>query len=162
MSFHRVKFEQPISHDLILTIDLLDPEVRTVQLLQQLYLISKEASSGKDMEKFWRRKEATSRYVVGQLLLAEPILKALRRELRTVSSGVTVNTEHIGELLRNELIKRDALEGEKAEAASKLVRRVLRRRQKERAADAQVSDAAAAPLTEAVKPVKVETATPIA
>lgn len=46
--------------------------------------------------------------------------------------------------------------------ADLLVPRALRRRRKERAADAQASDAAAPPLTEATKPVKLVTATPVA
>jgi len=125
---HRVRSDQPTSHDLVLSIDLLDPACKPAQLLQQLFLISREASGGTEMEKFWRHKQATSRYVLAQLLLSQPLVKAIRRELRGVAPGISVSLEQIEELLRAEVLKRDALEGDRAEAATKLVRRSLRRR----------------------------------
>jgi hypothetical protein len=127
---HRVYFEQPIRHELVLSIDLLDPAVKPVQHVRDLSLLSREAASAGTMTKFWKQREATSRFVVGQLLLSDPILKLLSREIRTLSGGVRVTPEHLAELLRNEVLKRDVLEGERAGAATKLVRRLGRKRAK--------------------------------
>ena len=44
---HRVRFEQPISNDLVFTADLLDPEAKPQQLIEKLYLISKEAGASR-------------------------------------------------------------------------------------------------------------------
>ena len=136
---YRVRFEQPISHDLILTIDVLDPSQKTAKLVQDLYLISREATTASDLDRYCKQREATSRYVVGQLLLSDSVLRLLRREIRKVSSGISVTTEHLAALLRNEVIKRDALEGDKATAAGRLIRRAARRRLKaEQAEEASV------------------------
>jgi hypothetical protein len=125
---YRVRFEQPISHDLILSIDLLDPAQKAAKLVQDLYLISREGTNASDLDRYCKQREATSRYVVSQLLLTDPFLRLLRREIRKVSSGISVTTEHLAALLRNEVIKRDALEGEKAAAAGRLIKRAARRR----------------------------------
>jgi len=76
---HRVKFEQPIQHELVLAIDLLDPDVKAARLLQDLYLISREATAGGDMDKYWQRQQCTNRYVIGQVLLTEPVLTAIAK-----------------------------------------------------------------------------------
>jgi hypothetical protein len=139
---HRVKFEQPVGCEEILSLDLLDPSVRAVDLIPRLYLLSREAANTDDLEEHRKRCEVTSRYVVGQLLLTEPVLKVVRREIRTLDPDVRVTTEHLGELLHNEVIKRDVLDGDRAAAAVKIVRRAARRRQ--RKADQEGEPVAAA------------------
>lgn len=126
---HRVYFEQPIRSELVIALDLLNATVKAAELVEGLSLLSREGAESGSMEKYWKQKEATSRFTVGQLLLTDPFLRLLRREIRT-ASNVTVSTEHLANLLRNEVLKRDVLEGERASAAAKLVRRVARRRAK--------------------------------
>jgi hypothetical protein len=134
---YRVRFEQPISHDLVFDLDLLDPACRTSELLQMLYLISRDAIGGEEIDRYWRQKEATNRFVVAQILLSSPLLSTLRRELRRLAPGIRVSVEGLSELLQLEVLKRDVLEGEKADVATKRVRRALRKRERERAVEAE-------------------------
>jgi hypothetical protein len=158
---YRIRFEQPVSHDLVFELDLLDPECRTSDLVEMLYLISREAVGGEEIDRYWRQKEATNRFVIAQLLLSPPMLTALRRELRRLAPGIRVTEETLGELLQLEVLKRDVLEGDKAETAGKRVRRATRKRERDRAAEEEekpVTPIAAAPLSAApitVKPVSV-------
>lgn len=133
----KIRYEQPIDYELAFSVCLTDPTKKPADLLSHLYLIAKESSNGKDIDRFWRQKEATSRYVLAQLILGDAVLGTLRRELRRLSPDVKVSCEGLATLLQTELLKRDALEGEKAEAAVTLVRRAQRRRaRKERTAEA--------------------------
>jgi hypothetical protein len=125
---HRVHFEQPIRSEQVLTLDLLDEGRRTADIVRDLALLSREATTSGTMEKYWKQKEATSRFVVGQLLLTDGVLRLLRGHIRHLSGGVKVTTEHLGDLLRTEVLKRDVLEGDRAEAATKLVRKLGRRK----------------------------------
>jgi predicted type IV restriction endonuclease len=125
---YRIRFEQPISHDHVFTVDLLDSGLKPQQLIDRLYLISKEAGGEGEIDRFWRHKEAMSRYVVAQLLLDSSVLTVIRRQLRTLYPGLKVTEEEIGELLRTEVLKRDALEGDKATAAGRAVRKSARKR----------------------------------
>lgn len=144
---HRVHFEQPIRSELVLSLDLLDPDRSTAAVVRDLALLSREATGSGTMQKYWKQKEATSRFVVGQLLLGEHVLRLLRRDIRQISGGLSVSTEHLGDLLRNEILKRDVLEGERAGAAAKLVKRLERRRRRASQPEAVVSGAAAVPAT---------------
>ena len=138
---HRVRFEKPIRHDLVLEVDLLAEE-RGAELLERLYLLSREACGNEAIDEYDRHREATSRYMVAQVLLADSVLAMVRRELRKVSPGLRITEDEIAELLRNDLLKRDALEGEKAVAAAALLKKVARRRARAAAAESPV----AAPL----------------
>jgi hypothetical protein len=125
---HRIRFEQPIDHDMVFEVNLLDQDAKPNQMLEKFYLISKEAGTSTALERFWQRREATSRYVVAHLLLEEKTLIGLRRNLRSLYKGLKVSTSDILEVLEKEVIKRDALEGDRAENAAKSVRRAVRRR----------------------------------
>lgn len=124
---HRLRFEQPIQSDQVFTIDLLDPDAKTSQCLEKLYLISKEASAGGQIDQYWRHKEATNRYVIGQLLLQDSMLAPLRRQLRALFPGLKTTEKELRELLETEVLKRDVLEGDKAEAARRVAKNSARR-----------------------------------
>lgn len=142
---HRVRFEQPIRADQVFSIDLLDPAAKPVELLEHLYLISREGAAASAMDDFWEQKEATSRYVVAQLLVSEPALSSVRRHLRRMYPGVKVTEADLAKLLASDVIKRDALEGPRAEEAAKVVRKYARRRARANAAEPLPSSAAQLP-----------------
>lgn len=125
---HRIKFEQPIDHDMVFQVDLLDPVVKPAEIVEKLYLVSKDAGNASQIDLYWKHKEATSRYVVAQLLLQESFLATVRRHLRALFPGLKISEGEIDRLIRAEVIKREALEGEKASAAERLVKRAERRR----------------------------------
>lgn len=127
---YRLRFEKPIQHDEVFTLDFLDPAAKPAQLLEKLYLISREAAGSSALGSYAQQKEATSRYVISQLLLDDSVLITVRRQLRRLFPGVRVGAEEIAGLLRNEVLKREVLEGERAGAAEKLVRRASRKQQR--------------------------------
>jgi hypothetical protein len=141
---YKLRFEKPIQADEAFAIDLLSPDVKPNQLLEKLYLISKEAGGGSAMESYYRQQEAKSRYVLGQVLLSEKVLTSVRRELRRLFPEVRATPAELGELLRAEVLKRDILEGERALAAEKAIRKGTRRRLREKASDEPPSNAAIA------------------
>jgi hypothetical protein len=51
----------------------------------------------------------------------------IRRELRRVSPGIRIDSEEIRNALQHDVIKRDVVEGEKADASRKLVSRAANR-----------------------------------
>jgi predicted type IV restriction endonuclease len=124
---HRMRFEQPIRSDEVFAFNLLDPDLKNVELLERLYLISQEGTAATAIDEYWEQKEATSRFVVAQLLLSANILSALRRQLRRMYPGVKITEEELAELLGNEVLKRDVLEGDRAAEAARIIKRHSRR-----------------------------------
>jgi hypothetical protein len=60
-------------------------------------------------------------------MLAEPVLKLVRRELRKASDGVKVDLQEVEQIVRSEVIRRNLIEGEEAEEAQKVVSRLYRK-----------------------------------
>jgi hypothetical protein len=127
---HRLRFEKPIQADEVFSIDLLDETTKTLALLERLYLVSKDAGGDSAISTFLQQKDATSRYVVAQLLLSEPVTSVVRRELRKLFPGVRIEQVAIADLVRNEVLKRECLEGERATTAERLARKAARKRQR--------------------------------
>ena len=49
-----------LSPDLVFELNLLDRECKTSDLVGMLYLISREAVGGEEIDRYWRQKEATT------------------------------------------------------------------------------------------------------
>jgi predicted type IV restriction endonuclease len=128
---YRIRYEKPVDYDLTFELDLMS-DTSPAELLSMLFLVARESSKGKEIDRFWRQKQATSRYVIAQLLLQDAPLALLRRELRRLSSDVRISCEELGRIVATEIIKRDALEGEEAANALAVVRRAQRRRVRQR------------------------------
>jgi hypothetical protein len=60
-----------------------------------------------------------SRFFLGALVLDEPVLDVIRRELRRVSPDVRIEIDQIKAVLSNEVLKREVIDGDKAEEARK-------------------------------------------
>lgn len=56
-------------------------------------------------------------------MLTDPVVDVVRRELRRISPGVRIESEDIRHAIVNEVIKREVLGGEDAEAAKKRIAR---------------------------------------
>lgn len=127
---HRIRFEQPIDHDLVFEVDLIDGITKASELLEKLYLVSREAGNATVIDLYWQSKEATSRYVLAQLLLSEGVLRVIRRQLRSLFKGTKITPEELAAVLQLEVLKREVLDGDKADAAAKTVKRAVRRRRR--------------------------------
>ena len=68
------------------------------------------------------------------MVLSEPVLEVIRRELRRVSPDVRIETDQIKEVLSTEVIKREVMEGEKAEEAAKKIARAANKALRAKAA----------------------------
>jgi predicted type IV restriction endonuclease len=121
---YHVLFSKPIDKQLIGEIDLTTVDCRDEAQQELLFLFTKEGFKRGAQAEMRDRKDATSRYVLSALILNnESVLNVIRRELRRVVE-VNVDEQDIANVLRDQVIKRDALEGPEAEEA---VRRVNRR-----------------------------------
>jgi hypothetical protein len=79
------------------------------------------------LDDYATQKQALSRFTVAATLLADPCLQAIWRELRRISKDVRIEIQDIEKVLLQDVIKREAIEGEKAAAARRLVARSAKR-----------------------------------
>jgi predicted type IV restriction endonuclease len=120
---HKIRFEQPITYDLVCSFDfsVLDP--KNMEHQERLFIICKEGLVKAAREEYHERVLTLNRFILGSLILSDEVLGVIRRELRKLSDGVLVEPEDISRVLSNEVLKRDVVEGEEASKAQAKVRK---------------------------------------
>ena len=119
--------------------------------VEPLYLLAKEGWTRSAVQEYDTERQALSRFSLAAVLMSEPILRLVRRQLRQMSPDARVELDQIKSVLLQEVLKRDVIEGEKAEDARKRVTRVNKARRAkvvEVAAPSENANATAAGATE--------------
>ncbi|MBI3304412.1 MAG: type I restriction enzyme HsdR N-terminal domain-containing protein [Deltaproteobacteria bacterium] len=124
---YRVIFAKPVDQELVVEFDLTTLNPRSASHLELLYPLTRDGMLKAALQDYHAQRQAMSRFSLAALLLSEPMLKILRRELRRLSPEVSVDIEEIRAVLADEVLKREVVEGEKAEEARKKIQRMLRR-----------------------------------
>jgi len=124
---HRIRFEQPISSDLVCTYDLTQLNPRNAKDQESLFLLTKEALAKNARDDYYEKVKSVNRFVIGSLILSDVVLSTIRRELRKLSDGVKIDTSEVGQIIRHEVLKRDIVEGEEADVARSRVDRFYKR-----------------------------------
>ncbi len=150
---YKVTFSKPIDQELIAEINFLSLNPRDSESLEHLYLLSREGWVKTALSDYYDQKQALSRFCVAAILLSEPQLKAIRREIKRLSPEVKVDVEQIQRVLEQEVLKREVMEGDKAEEARKRVTRALGRASKAPKEETVTSDPA--PATPKVVPAVI-------
>lgn len=118
-----VSFSKPISADLVLDLDLLSMSPSDEDAIEDLFLLSKEGIQRSGLDAYNDQLKVRNKFNLAALIMSEPILHAIRRELKRISPDVRISVEEIKDALAHEVIKRDAIEGDKAAEAQRLVNR---------------------------------------
>lgn len=116
---YKVIFAKPIDHELLIDIDFCNLNVRSQQDMEVVYLWCKEGWSRSVLGEYHTQKQALSRFFLGAIILTDPVVDVIRRELRRISPDVKIESEQIRAVLAAEVLKRDVMEGEKADEARK-------------------------------------------
>lgn len=120
---YHVFFTKPIQQELVVDIDFLKLNPRSESDLDLLYLWCKEGWQRSALGEFHAQKQALSRFFLGAVVTSNPSLDVIRRELRRVSPDIRITVEQIRDVLVNEVLKREVVEGEKADEARRVVNR---------------------------------------
>lgn len=127
---YHVIFAKPIQQELVVDIDFSTLNSRSDKDIELLYLWCKEGWQRSVLGEYHTQRQALSRFFVGAMLETDPVLEVIRRELRKMSPDVRIDIEQIKQVLVSEVIKRDVLEGEKADEARKKISRSVAKAQR--------------------------------
>jgi hypothetical protein len=118
--YHMI-FAKPIDQELVVDIDFCALDPKSPNDLEMLYLWCKEGWARSVLGEYHTQKQALSRFFLGAIILSDSVLEVIRRELRRVSPEVRIEFGQIKSVLTSEVIKREVLEGDKAEEARKKI-----------------------------------------
>lgn len=142
---YKIEFRKPISHVLVAQIDLSAIDAKSEDAAEFFSNLCKEGFAKSQMEEFYEQHQATNKHTIAVVLLSEHMLNQLRLGLRRIFPSVQVDTETLNLVLRNDVLKRELIEGEEADAAVALVKKATRAaaREKRRVAKMAVVKATA-------------------
>lgn len=137
---YKVIFAKPIDQELVIEIDFcaLDPKNDTG--IESLFLLCKEGWIKSVLGDYHTQRQALSRFFLGAMVLSDPVVDVIRRELRRVSPDVRIESEQIRDVLSSEVLKREVMEGDKAEEARKKIARAASKALRAKAAKQKGDD----------------------
>ncbi|MDB6019302.1 MAG: hypothetical protein JWR19_3791 [Pedosphaera sp.] len=154
---YKISFGKPIDQELVLEIDFLKLNLKNDDDIDTLYLLTKEGWQKQVMVDYAVQKQALSRFFIAGMVLSDPVLDVIRKELKKTCPDVKIKNEQIQSVLLQEVLKRDVVEGEKAEDAKKKISRAMSRSLHAR--DSKVDGANPSIVTPAICPTPPESTT---
>lgn len=97
----------PVQVDLVLNVDLLG-DMTGPKKADLLFYMTRESLKRHGIQDFWEAKRATSPLSLTQTLMSEPVMAAMRKELRR-QTGHNVETDEIVRLLKETVIRKESL-----------------------------------------------------
>lgn len=150
---YRIRFAQPIETEEVSAFDLTTVNVRNEDDQRRLFLLCREGITSDAMDIFHQHALLLNRYTVAQVIFLDPVLSVIRRELRRYFPDLKVETNQISDLLHNEILKREVIEGDKVADASARMKKAM-----QKIARAQAKSAAG-PSSTATVPGTIQSAT---
>lgn len=144
---YRITFGQPIGFEEVCEFSLLDASARNEDDVQRMFLLSREGFTDDAMDKFHQHAQLLNRFMIGQVVQSEAVVAIIRREMRRLFPDLKVDATQIADLLVNDVLKRDVVEGDKVKEAQQRIRKAANRlaraaAKREEAVDTNAADTA--------------------
>lgn len=104
---YHLAFNQPVETTLVLSVDLLSDQTVS-QKAEALFYLSRESMKRRQIDDLWKTKLATSPKSLGATILSEPIVEAIRKELRRKTT-FRVDPKELRSLLRETVLRPESL-----------------------------------------------------
>lgn len=124
---YKISFTKPIDQELVADFDFLKLNHKNEDDLCLLFLLAREGWTKKAIGDFHEQRQALSKFCIAAMILSDPVLDVLRRELRRLCPDVRISNDQIQNVIFNEVLKREVAEGDKAEDAHKKIARAAGR-----------------------------------
>ncbi len=127
---YKVVFSKPIQNILVCNVDFLSLRTKGTEDIELFSILSKEAILKSSLEDFYTQKQATNRFMLGNLLCEEAVLNAIRKELKGIFPDIKVTADEIKDVLVSEVLKRELLDGDDAIDAKKKIAKAAKKKEK--------------------------------
>ncbi|PKP99279.1 MAG: restriction endonuclease subunit R [Alphaproteobacteria bacterium HGW-Alphaproteobacteria-15] len=121
----RIKFGQPIDWDEVCSFNITELSIRSQDDVEKLAMLCRESISSDALDAFHKQAQIINRFVIAEILQSDQVITSVRREVRKLFDGIKVTDDQIRIILTNDVIKRDALDGEGPKAAKAMIKKAL-------------------------------------
>jgi type I restriction and modification enzyme subunit R-like protein len=127
----KINFTKPIQATLVCEMDFLKLKPKAAEDIEMLFVLSKEAICKSSLDTMFAQKQATNKFMIGNLLLnSDTVLSSIKKELKLMHPDIKVTNEEIAHVLTHEVLKREIMEGEEAEDAKKKIIKANKKKDK--------------------------------
>lgn len=124
---YRVIYGKPVTQEEVFTLDFLAASAKDAEFIEKVYVLTKEAVNKSIIEVFHEKAQLVNKFTVSALLLSDDALKFIRKQLRSVSKQIKVDTETLKAILKNDVIKREIVDSDEIKAAARKVTKTGKR-----------------------------------
>lgn len=130
---YKMNYGNKIAHKQISSFDFTNLKPKNTADHEQLFILCKEGLKKDAIEEFHAYKKIVNPFYIGSIIMGEYVVEAIKRELRKSSPGLKVDDKEIESILRNDVLKREIVDGEYAIDAQEQYKQVLKKAKKEQA-----------------------------
>jgi len=128
---YRIKFGQPIEYELVSSFCIADINLKNEEDQRRLFLLCREGITSDAMGLYHQHISVLNKFTVAQVVLGEPVVSIIRRELRRLFPELKIEPDAIADLLNNEILKREVLDGDKVKDAQHRIKKAIAKNAKE-------------------------------
>lgn len=122
---YRIKFGQPIEYEEVSSFSILNVNLKNEEDVRRLFLLCREGISADAMDVYHQHSQLVNKFTVAQIVLTEPILSAIRREMRRLFPELKVEQDYIADILNNDVLKREVIEGDKVKETQQKIKKAV-------------------------------------
>lgn len=124
---YRIKFGQPVDYEQVSSFCMADINLKSEEDQRKLFLLCREGITSDAMGVYHQHISLLNKFTVAQVLLSEPVVSCIRREIRRYFPELKIDPENISDLLTNEILKREVIDGDKVKDAQQRIKKAAAR-----------------------------------
>jgi len=127
---YKIAFTKPIDKDQVIRFNFNELNPKNKSHLEIMFCLSKEGCNKSVLDEYHSQRQVLNKYFIGSVIITDPMLNTIRRELKKLAPDIGTDNEQIKKVISQEIFKREILESEKAQEASKKINREIKKYQK--------------------------------
>ena len=143
---YRINFGQPVDYELVSAFSIADINLKNEEDQRKLFLLCREGITSDAMGVYHQHISLLNKFTVAQVVLSEPVVSCIRREIRRYVPELKIEPESISDLLTNEILKREVIDGDKVRDAQQRMKKAASKNARTQAKAAPKPTAQAEPV----------------
>lgn len=120
---YRVIFGQPVSHEEVTAFNFTTVSANKEDDLEALFILAREGIASDAINDFHQRVMLLNRFTIAQVIKSDAVVQTIRREMRRIFPDIKVETDLIAQILENDVLKREVIDGDRAKDAANRVKK---------------------------------------
>lgn len=136
---YRIKFGQPVDFEQVSAFSIADLNLKNEEDQRKLFLLCREGITSDAMGVYHQHISLLNKFTVAQVVLSEPVVSCVRREIRRYFPELKIEPESISDLLTNEILKREVIDGDKVKDAQQRLKKAAAKNARAQAKEKSVT-----------------------